>query len=210
MGEYAKFKGELVKIGTCEEMYYLRADQAHLIQKVPNSIDPVQCAPQIRFRFPFPDEDQLTPGQFEDPFRTLGLHGLAVPAGVEHEMMQWTSVRRGYLVLLPCPESEAGRKNELRFTKSAFGGEVRICQQRLVDGKLVLVCECGGCGAKYHLPTLEDAAPILSALEALAESDDFGKDEARAKYHREVAARIVGGYTQPNPWTTSEPIERAA
>ncbi|MBA3354975.1 MAG: hypothetical protein H0U18_03355 [Pyrinomonadaceae bacterium] len=29
MGEYATFKGLSVKIGTCENMYYLRADQAN-------------------------------------------------------------------------------------------------------------------------------------------------------------------------------------
>ena len=28
MGEYAKYAGERVKIGTCEDMYYLRDDQA--------------------------------------------------------------------------------------------------------------------------------------------------------------------------------------
>ena len=31
MGEYARFRGAEIKIGTCESMYYLRADQRHLI-----------------------------------------------------------------------------------------------------------------------------------------------------------------------------------
>ena len=31
MGEYASYLGERIKIGTCENMYYLRADQRHLV-----------------------------------------------------------------------------------------------------------------------------------------------------------------------------------
>jgi hypothetical protein len=29
VGEYATFRGSSIKIGTCESMYYLRADQRH-------------------------------------------------------------------------------------------------------------------------------------------------------------------------------------
>lgn len=32
MGEYATYKGQEIKIGTCEDCYYLRADQRHLAQ----------------------------------------------------------------------------------------------------------------------------------------------------------------------------------
>ena len=31
MGEYANYMGERVKIGTCEDMLYLRWDQRHLV-----------------------------------------------------------------------------------------------------------------------------------------------------------------------------------
>ncbi len=34
MGEYAIYRGERIKIGTCEDMYYLRPDQVHLVKRV--------------------------------------------------------------------------------------------------------------------------------------------------------------------------------
>lgn len=54
MGEYATFRGQSVKIGTCEDMYYLRADQAHLVKPTRGSCDPRAADVQraIRFRFP--------------------------------------------------------------------------------------------------------------------------------------------------------------
>lgn len=47
MGEYAKSNkdGEIVKIGTCEDMYYLRADQLEEITAIDHSMDPwLLCA----------------------------------------------------------------------------------------------------------------------------------------------------------------------
>ena len=40
MGEYAKYQGEEIKIGTCEDLYYLRADQAFKVEGIDNSLDP--------------------------------------------------------------------------------------------------------------------------------------------------------------------------
>ena len=59
MGEFAIYRGDRIKVGTCEEMYYLRADQRSLISGY--SFDAGD-----RFRFPFPDEDTIEPGQFSD------------------------------------------------------------------------------------------------------------------------------------------------
>jgi|ERR1700722_4953019 len=73
MGEYAGFRGDQVKIGTCEQMYYLRADQAHLVRALPGNVDPLKDAEHLRFRFPFPDEDHIQPGAFGDFDRTVVL-----------------------------------------------------------------------------------------------------------------------------------------
>ena len=70
MGEYARRKsdGERVKIGTCEEMFYLRWDDVGKVSQVPNSLDPATTA-GLFFRLPFPDEDQMQPGDYTDHTR---------------------------------------------------------------------------------------------------------------------------------------------
>lgn len=73
MGEYARFSGHEIKIGTCEDMYYLRYDQRHLVEWVRGNVDPVKQAGELRFRLPFPDEDGIEPGGFQDYNRSVPL-----------------------------------------------------------------------------------------------------------------------------------------
>ena len=64
MGEYAKLKttGEEVKIGTCENMYYLRFEDRY---KVIYDLSFDNC----RFRLPFPDEDIKLTSYFDDIYK---------------------------------------------------------------------------------------------------------------------------------------------
>jgi len=72
MGEYVKINGESVKIGTCEDLYYVTIPQFK--KSLPNmehaegSTDPKDYLTDgvSRFRFPFPDEDDSEIGSFED------------------------------------------------------------------------------------------------------------------------------------------------
>lgn len=68
MGEYAirKSDGQEIKIGTCENMYYLRYEDRAKVSHKPGNVDPVKDANQIRFRLPFPDEDGIEPGSYEN------------------------------------------------------------------------------------------------------------------------------------------------
>jgi len=68
MGEYAKLKttGEEVKIGTCENMYYLRLEDRY---KVIYDCSFTGC----RFRLPFPDEDKIEIGNYQDFNRGIDL-----------------------------------------------------------------------------------------------------------------------------------------
>ena len=189
MGEYATLNGERIKIGTCEDMLYLRADQAALVVPEPGNVDPVEDRLKLRFRFPFPDEDSTAPGAFADHAYALPVHGVTVPDGVSHSTVQFAA-RAGYLVSLPCPEGP--------------GGAVKISQQRyLPGGVLATVCECGGCGAKYRLQTIEDARPIIDALRAEGTRRDNDPrspgQTSQGDYHREVARRIEAGYAPAAP-----------
>lgn len=197
MGEYATRLSDKqnIKIGTCEDMLYLRADQVHLIEGQRGSFDPrdPKIAKALRFRFPFPNEDDVPPGAFDDPFLGMSLQEVEVPEGVEHTQVQFSN-RRGLLVNLPCPESKECKESGLRVHYNGYSGKVRIVQQRLWGGHLALVCECGSCGAKYRLPTLEDARPILDVLA------DKSRDKSTREYYQLIADRIVAGYTAPNYW----------
>lgn len=65
MGEYAtrKADGVKIKIGTCEDMYYLRYEDRAKVAPLPGSLDPAQEL-NLRFRLPYPDEDDILPGDY--------------------------------------------------------------------------------------------------------------------------------------------------
>jgi len=67
MGEYAKFGNSEIKIGTCEDMYYLRFEDRYKVRHLPGNVDPNKDseAAHLRFRLPFPDEDHILPGGYE-------------------------------------------------------------------------------------------------------------------------------------------------
>jgi hypothetical protein len=223
MGEYATYKGQQIKIGTCEDMYYLRPDQARMVQvnRSHGDTDVIGCADAIRFRFPFPDEDSKEPGSFEDYGRAVTVHGVMPPDGVEHYNVQFRA-DAGYLLSIPCPEGAEGAKpgletevNGLRIHRNGFRGSVRIVQQRVWNGRMALVTTCGGCGSKWRYETLEDARPVIDAC--LAEGTAADRREWQSNrcpeggiqpsstgdWWREIAARIEAGYTKPLPWQVS-------
>lgn len=190
MGEYATYKGKQIKIGTCEDMYYLRADQARLLEvdRKHGDTDVITYAKNIRFRFPFPDEDQLEPGSFDDFHRAVFVRGVTAPE-IEHYSVQFSS-QAGYLCSLPCPESPEGAALPFKVHRNGFRGYVGIAQQRVFDGRLVLVAQCGGCESKWRYETLEEVRPILEACRA----------DSGFRFMVEIAARIESGYTSPLPW----------
>lgn len=207
MGEYARYRGEEIKIGTCENMYYLRADHAHLVEALHGNVDPVKDAGEIRFRFPFPEEDELEPGQFDDAFRKHTVRGFGVPAEweFEHYSVQFRA-DAGYLVSLPCPEGPNGDSPEYRIARNGFQGAVHIVQQRLWEGRMVTVCECGGCRAKFRLETLEMAEPVIVALRSEADEqnrvalrNDTPGNAAVADRIHQLADRITAGYVEGPP-----------
>jgi hypothetical protein len=196
MGEYAKLigTGESVKIGTCEDMLYLRYDQRHRIWPQHGNVDPTNRQQQevIRFRFPWPDEDGTPPGSFDDPFRRLAVH-VPAPKGVEHGIVQFVASREGYNVCLPCPEGPDAASHGLRVNRNGFAGPAFLVQQAIRGGRLVAICECV-CGRRYNLPTIIDAESVCADILAQAESALRRKDETRATYLVEVARRVREGY----------------
>jgi hypothetical protein len=190
MGEFALHQGERIKIGTCENLDYLRADQAHLVELVEDDRD--KALATYRFRFPWPDEDTTEPGAFTPHDRALPLPGMQVPGELadDHHPVQFVAYA-GYLTSLPCPES--GRLPEgIRVTRNGFAGPVKVVQQRYWEGRLVAVVRCGGCGLAWRLETLADAEPALRSLAWLAER--CGSGDGRREWYGQVAERLRAGY----------------
>ena len=79
MGEYAKRRtdGEEVKIGTCENMYYLRWEDRHAVEAMHGNVNPA-IELGIRFRLPYPDEDDIRIGQY-------GAYNRGLPLVRHHE-----------------------------------------------------------------------------------------------------------------------------
>ena len=69
MGEYALRKSDRqsIKIGTCDDMYYLRYEDQDKV--VPESGSDFGT----RWRIPFPDEDHILPGDYDSGFRQVDL-----------------------------------------------------------------------------------------------------------------------------------------
>ena len=212
MGEYGTHKGSKIKMGTCENMYYLRWEDRHEVEPESGSLDPAD-SPGIRFRFPFPDEDAYLPGddRYHERgyFRGLGLHGIDAPAeGVEHYSIQFRSTTtKGLLVSLPCPMGPDGRDKPYDIGFNGFSGAVEIVQQKPQDGVLMLILRCGCCGALWRCETLEMCSGVFAAL--LENATNADRRQARdggnpcehesARFYREIIRRIRAGYEQPAP-----------
>lgn len=188
MGEFAEYGGQRIKIGTCEDMYYLRADQILKISPLDGNVNPRQD--YCRFRFPWPDEDHIAPGGFDRHNRGVALWGVEVPAEVNHDSVQFTAP--GYNVCLPCPEGPSD--HGLKIARNGHPGPVQICQQRRIGDHLVLIARCGGCGAKYNLPTWDDAKPYVDACIKESERAEWKSDIDRAIWWTKIATRIAEGY----------------
>jgi len=70
MGEYATriSDGEHIKIGTCEEMFYLRYEDRYKVRKMAGSLDAGRTL-GLYWRLPYPDEDGILPGDYRDHAR---------------------------------------------------------------------------------------------------------------------------------------------
>ena len=203
MGEYARYGGESVKIGTCEDMYYLRYDQRHMVQPEPNSLNPADPAivPELRFRFPWPSEDGQAPGSFEASYKHVWVPGLTAPAHVEHGNVQFTAPA-GYLCSLPCPEGP-GQVEGVHIHRNGFNGAVQLVAQKLVPGVgLVPVLRCGGCGAMWREEDESEIERIAVAFRSEGDRRErdgrfHGTGAADRRWWDQVADRVLAGIAVP-------------
>lgn len=215
MGEYIKLDGELYKLGTCEDLYYVRFEQ--LAQWVcsgraaytPGNDQPANYLGNgdqspYRFRFPFPDEDGREPLDTGSGFN-FG-RGLLVKVAPElaqigcEELATFAACRRSYenpghdspRFQTICPNAEQQDTLRAQWHKD-LAGWLEIRQQRPFGGALWVVVGCPFCG---HLSRL-----MPSEGEKFA--DQVAKQDNRQNRlpvdWAEVAQRIRAGYADNNP-----------
>jgi hypothetical protein len=156
MGQYYKKS----KIGTCEDMYYLRLDQAQELAKQGArdddgiSFNDYLTDNQTRFRFPFPDEDNKPQAELLDAPEYD--RGFCIPAGVgglevgHDEITTNNSFKEGgsgVNIFLPCPYSQEFKNLNIKTSCDGVGEQwLRITQQAIRDGEEKTIFECARCG----------------------------------------------------------------
>lgn len=180
MGEYVKYRGEEVKIGTMENLFYvsfnkyMAALNKGALKRCPNNDDPqnyVLPDSDNRFRFPFPDEDKLPFGQIIQPYDrgiTIKVDSRTIPTVSKFSLLQGSPFY-----------------------------EVDVVQQRLVHRQsdnrlcLALVLREKGIG----LFRIEDDAAIKDFIaEIIRNNISTAKNLEDKKFLRKISARILKGY----------------
>jgi hypothetical protein len=108
----------------------------------------------------------------------------------------------GVLVSLPCPFSDDAKTSGITYHFNGFRGPARIVQQRVWAGVWATVMACGPCGAKYRLPDIDAAQPLLQAIRQQIQQAERDDNRSLAAMWRTVADRVEHGYQTP---THSEP-----
>lgn len=109
MGEYAKYDGDRIKIGTCEEMYYLRYEDRKMVRREPGNLDAAKEL-NLFWRLPLPAEDDCGPGGYQGPKAAVelrrGNEWFRSPKAAEHFGEINMTHPCGYTIPVPCYHGE--------------------------------------------------------------------------------------------------------
>lgn len=207
MGEYIVYKGQLTKIGTCEDLYYARyeglkrAIESGFCDHAEGNLHPDQyLLPDngFRYRFPFPDEDDL---DFKDYCNRDFNRSLEIPLDetiapdlfrIVQATVEWLHYSvylnpwkdNRFSLSVPCPLARAEWVNikdvELINREIAIG----LQQVKQVEGCFWVVVGCLYCGSKMRL-NRELAEELTRCIEARG----FENWE-------EINRRILSGYEE--------------
>lgn len=180
MGEYAtrKHDRQQIKAGTCEDLYYLRWEDRFCVEPLRNNVDPA-TETGLRFRLPFPDEDDVLPGEYEDYDRGVRLFRTAkdnfheyaedyqVDESADPGSIQFTHPS-GLLFSVPCHH---GAKLPvipgIQFHWNGKSHSIELCQVKVLDdGSVVPIIRCRHCGHKWR-STWEKVIPYIQDDELL-------------------------------------------
>ena len=181
MSEMAKYKGETVKIGTCEMMYYLRYEDRSKVTAMPNSVDPMKIK-GLFYRLPFPEEDGFGPGSYDDfqPFmeyvngcyhinglcRLDNSHPALAEGPIDPGLVQTTVEQLGILVNLTCYHGIKLNDNsgDAKFFWNGKRSPLALSYLKDSGTELRVVVSCIACGHMWSYSFEDIEAAILDPI----------------------------------------------
>lgn len=167
MGEYAKriSDGQEIQIGTCESMYYLRYEDRNKVSKLPSSLD-ASTELNLFWRLPYPDEDSIKPGEYDDYNRGMRLYRMDLnkyavdysnPDFAERAgSIQLVHKDSGLLLNVPCHHGE--KLPEITGAKAHWNGKGHSYELAFLkntkDGILPVI-RCRHCGNMWRMSWLD-------------------------------------------------------
>jgi hypothetical protein len=150
VSEYAIFKDRLVKLGTSSHCYYIRYEDRQKVHPLPNNIDYSNDF-DLYFRLPYPSEDSLKIGEYQDPDRVYMLHGFAVERADRHAGMIQLNHESGLHINIVCYHGlklPNGSKEMVSFWnhKESF---FALCAIKNTQAGLKAVVRCKFCGKSW-------------------------------------------------------------
>ncbi|ETZ23137.1 hypothetical protein [Pedobacter sp. V48] len=179
MGEYIKYKNKVIKLGTCESLYYasypkyVQALESGQLKQEPGNLPPEKYAEAdmgFLFRFPFPDEDHLKLGEVED-------------------------YRRGVPIIV---NDINMLKNAPSQTEVSHTRHIELTQQKLIHRQsddrlcLVLVYRDPYLGSSFRVENDADVKQMLKQL--IRNNIVMETDSLKKVFYRQIARRIIDGY----------------
>lgn len=198
MGEYAKFRGQDVKMGTCNAMYYITYDSYKKYTKsgelVPESNH--DYSTNCLFRFPFPDEENDGVVAHNDFNRGVTFM-VSKSTGIEmgHSTMffrtDWNNNRKSDAPAIgfstPCIQTPEFSLEKHDFNKTNDNLIFEVVLQRFIDGELQTVVRCPYCGEMCRL-SKEEAKAFISYV--------FKHRKFYGEHRRRIAVLVYRGYVQ--------------
>lgn len=196
MGQY--YNGE--KIGTCENMYYMRMSQAEKLASVGACDDDhIKFSDYLkdgetRFRFPWPDEDgREAAGLFYSNVTDFE-RGITIPVPqhitINHGTICVSNCHKGggynFNMIIPCPHSEDFARLGLRTSTGGVGRQhitirykamrkpIDHATQKEIEGvplEATTLYECARCGQLQR-----------SSREELEEIKEYAREDFRMQY----------------------------
>lgn len=204
MGEYIKYKGKSIKIGTCEDLYY--TDYGRYTDAVAKGLvtqDEYNARPDIyglpetgcRFRFPFPDEDSQPLGEVGHDNFDRGLL-ISIDRGESFANEEFPLLNQKYDVRSRTQPELIRKMVQVNPNNVMKSVDIELVQQRpmRIDGEiyLLLVYRCPYSGERWRI---EDKADVLHiAAQITQKYIEATTDTEEQKFWQQVNERILQGY----------------